>query len=86
MDLADAGLGPDPGRGDDCGAEQIAVLGDRLPGVHPDPDSYRLGGGGVVGREGPLQGDGTFHGGHRRPERSHEAVTHGLDLDPAVSA
>src|SRR3972149_11574943 len=36
--------------------------------------------------ERPLDGDGALQRLHRRPERRHEAVAHGLDLGAAVGA
>src|SRR3990170_4208593 len=41
---------------------------------------------GVAFSERPLDGGGALQRLHRRPERGHEAVAHGLDLGAAVVA
>ncbi len=85
QDLARLGVGAYAGGQLDGGAEQVFLLGHRLPRV--EADAYADGDVGVrfvVLGESTLDGDGAFQGAARRSEGGHDAVAGVLDLGAAV--
>src|SRR4029453_8744674 len=83
--LSASRLPHDPRRHSNGGAEQIALLGDRLARIDAYADTDWMGGRGVSPRERLLHGHCALEGASRRGKGHHEAVPHGFDLFAAVT-